>query len=74
MSLDDVRYDAENCIRCSNCKWMDHVYMKSYRYAKICPSSVRYVFDAYSGKGQLDAALGVMNGELDFTPQLLDVI
>jgi len=72
--LEKYRWDAHNCIHCSYCMWIDHVYMKSYRYAKICPSSVRYVFDAYSGKGRLDAALGVMNGELDFTPQLLDVI
>lgn len=74
MSLEDVRYDAENCNRCSNCKWMDHVYMKSYRYAKVCPSSARYIFDAYSAQGRLDLALGVMDGGLDYTPALLDII
>ncbi len=72
--LERYRWDAYNCIRCSNCKWVDPIWMQSQRYAKICPSSVRYVFDAYSGKGRFDAALGVMNGELDFTPKLLDII
>jgi len=74
MGLEDVRYDAENCIRCSNCKWMDHVYMKSYRYAKICPSSAHFIFDAYSAQGRMDVALGIMNGELAYTPKLLDIV
>ncbi len=72
--LEKYHWDAYNCIHCSNCMWVDPVYVKSYRFAQICPSSVRYVFDAYSGKGRFDAALGVMNGKLEFTPQLLDII
>ena len=70
--LEKYRWDAHNCIHCSNCMWIDHVYMRSYRYAKICPSSERYIFDAYTGKGRFDAALGVMNGKLDFTPKVED--
>jgi Fe-S oxidoreductase len=53
---------------------MDHVYLRSYRFAKICPSITRYSFDAYSGQGRLDIALAMMDGKLSYTPRLLDII
>ena len=74
MSLEDFRYDAYNCIRCSNCKWLDPIWMQSQRYAKICPSSARYLFDAYSAQGRLDLALGLIDRELDYTPKFLDIV
>ncbi len=73
-SLEEYRWDALHCMRCSNCKWMDHVYLKSYRFAQICPSVTRYSFDAYSGQGRLDVALGMMDGKLSYSPQLLDIV
>lgn len=74
MSLETYRYDAYNCARCSNCKWMDHVYMKSYRFAKVCPSSARYLFDAYSAQGRMDIATVLLDKELRLDPKVLDVI
>jgi Fe-S oxidoreductase len=74
MSLDELREDAEGCVRCSNCKWVDPAYMKNKRYSKICPISARYLFDAYSGQGLLDISLGIMDGKLDYSPGLLDPV
>ncbi len=74
LPLREYRWDALHCMRCSNCKWIDHVYMRGYRFSKICPSITRYSFDAYSGQGRLDVALGIMDGKLSYTPQLLDII
>ncbi|MHA1834183.1 MAG: (Fe-S)-binding protein [Candidatus Baldrarchaeia archaeon] len=74
LRLEDLKYDALHCVRCSNCKWMDHVYMKSYRFSQICPSLKRYLFDAYSCQGRLDIALAIMNKKLEYTPTLLDII
>jgi len=48
--------------------------MRSYRFAQICPSVKRYLFDAYSCQGRLDIALAIMDGKLDYTPRLLDII
>jgi Fe-S oxidoreductase len=48
--------------------------MEGYKFAKICPSIMRYSFDAYSGQGRLDIALGMMYGKLHYTPGLIDVI
>ena len=73
-NLENYRYDATSCIRCSNCKWIDPVYTRSAQYVKICPSSARYNFDAYSGQGRLNIAVALMDGELDYTPTLLDAI
>ena len=74
VKLEDYKTDALNCPRCSNCKWVDHIYIKSHRFAKICPINTRYVFNAYSAQGILDIALALMNGQLDYTPKLLDII
>ena len=74
IKLEDYKSDALNCPRCSNCRWIDHIYIKSHRFAKICPINTRYIFNAYSAHGILDMALALMNGQLDYTPKLLDII
>ncbi|MFQ6084768.1 MAG: (Fe-S)-binding protein [Candidatus Bathyarchaeia archaeon] len=72
--LEDYRYDAKGCVRCSDCKWIDPMYMKSSRFSKICPINARYFFDSYSAQGLMDIALGVIDGKLRFTPKLLDAL
>jgi Fe-S oxidoreductase len=74
LKLEDYKADALSCPRCSNCKWVDHIYIQSHRFAKICPINTRYAFNAYSAQGILDIALALMAGQLDYTPGLLDVI
>lgn len=74
LRLEDYKPDALSCPRCSNCKWVDHVYVRSYRFAKICPINTRFGFNAYSAHGLLDIALALMEGRLDYSPKLLDVI
>jgi len=53
---------------------VDHVYVRSYRFAKICPLSARHGFNAYSAHGLLDLALAVMDGRLGNTPGLSDAV
>lgn len=72
VKLEELRYDAISCPRCSNCKWIDHIYVRSHRFAKICPLNARHGFNAYSAHGLLDLALAVMDGRLGNTPGLLD--
>lgn len=71
--LEDFKDDALACPRCSNCKWVDHVYIKSHRFAKICPISAKHTFNAYSAHGILDIALALLNNQLDYTPKLLEI-
>jgi len=72
----DLRKNAWNCARCSVCKWIDSWEVKSARFAKVCPSSARYLFDAYSCQGRMDIALALIDGGLKYedSPGLLDVI
>ncbi len=70
--LEKYRWDAYNCIRCSNCKWTDPIWMQSQRYSRICPINAKHYFDVYSGQGLLDFVYGKLDGKLDYTPKLLD--
>jgi len=72
----DMRKVTWNCARCSVCKWIDSWEVKDARFAKVCPSHHRYLFDAYSCQGRMDLALAVIDGRLnpDNAPKLLDVI
>jgi Fe-S oxidoreductase len=72
----DPRKVAFNCGRCSVCKWIDSWEVKDARFAKVCPSHHRYLFDAYSSQGRMDLALAIMDERLnpDNAPKLLDVL
>jgi len=70
----DLRKVAWNCARCSICKWVDSWEVKDARFAKICPSSLYYLFDCYSSQGRMDNALALIDGELEYDdPQVLDI-
>jgi len=71
----DLRKNAWNCARCSVCKWVDSWEVKSARFAKICPSSLYYLFDAYSCQGRMDVSLALIDGTLKYedSPALLDI-
>jgi len=70
----DMRKVAWNCARCSICKWVDSWEVKDARFAKICPSSLYYLFDAYSCQGKMDVALALIDGELTYDdPVVLDI-
>ncbi len=72
--LKDLRYDAQSCVGCKGCSWVDHIYMSGVRFGVKCPSLARYLFDAYAAYGRLKIALALMEGRLDYSPQLLEVI
>ena len=57
MALDDYRADAMRCTRCTYCKWIPFDLVKSYQFAKGCPSIEAGKFHAYSAGGKLVTAL-----------------
>jgi Fe-S oxidoreductase len=71
----DLRKVAWQCSRCSVCKWVDAWEVKSARFAKICPSSLYYLFDAYSCQGRMDVAVALIDQKLKYedSPALLDI-
>lgn len=74
LKLEDYRYEADGCVRCSNCKFIEHIWMKSARFAKQCPINVRYAFNLYSAPGLMHSALAILDKNLEFTPKLLDAL
>jgi len=72
----DMRKVAWNCARCSTCKWVDLWEVKDARFAKICPSSLYYLFDAYSCQGRMDLSLALIDGDLkyDDDPDIVDIV
>ena len=72
----DMKQVAWACSRCSACKWIDSWEVKSARFAKVCPSNSRYLFDAYSCQGRLDLAYAILDGTLKYedSEDLLNVV
>lgn len=72
----DPRWTAWNCSRCSCCKWIDSWRVKSWKYARICPQSKRYKFDAFSAQGKCDLALSVIDGKMNWEddPKIKDIL
>lgn len=74
LELEKFRHDAESCIRCSNCRFIEHLFVQSRRFGRQCPINGRYAFNLYSAHGLLQSTLAVLNNDLEFTPKLLDAL
>ena len=74
MSLEKYRWDLVNCERCSMCKWVHPWSVQSKDRARICPSMQEYLYDAYSAQGRFDVARALLEGEIELTDKVLEVI
>ncbi len=74
MALEDYRADAMRCNRCSYCKWIPQDRIKSWEFAKGCPSVDYRHFHAYSGGGRLVALLSLTDGRSEISDELVDVV
>lgn len=74
MALGDYQRDMEGCSRCSSCKWVPYVQVKSARFAKNCPSISRYNFQAYSGSGKMIMGLSMLRGRSELNDNVTDII
>lgn len=75
MALEDYRNDMLRCVRCSVCKFIPlSSLIKSWRFAYGCPASARFNFHSYSGGGKLIAALSLLDGRIEYSDALMDVV
>lgn len=74
MTLESFEEMMDSCVRCSKCKFLPQLQIKSKRFSHICPSIQRYNFHAYSGGGRLIMANALHKGRIDFTEEMLDVL
>jgi Fe-S oxidoreductase len=74
LKVEEYKHQAETCVRCSYCKFIDLNWVKSSRFSRQCPIDTRYRFNLYSAHGLLHAALAELDGKLEFTPKLMDAL
>ena len=74
MALEDYRADMERCSQCSYCKWVPLDQIKSWRFAKGCPSIGYSNFLSYSARGRFAVALSLIKGQSTYSPRVVDVV
>src|SRR5512136_2283029 len=74
MALEDYRADAMRCTRCAYCKWIPRDKVKSWRFAKGCPSIEYAHFHSYSAGGRLITALSLMDGRSTVTEKVKESV
>ncbi len=74
MALKDFKADMERCSQCSYCKWVPLDHVKSWRFAKGCPSIAYSNFLSYSARGRYAVALSLLNGQSTITDKVVDIV
>jgi Fe-S oxidoreductase len=74
VALEDYRADMERCSQCSYCKWIPLDHVKSWRFAKGCPSIAYNNFLSYSARGRFAVALSLINGQSTYTDRVVDIV
>ena len=74
LSLGDFRYDADCCTSCESCRWLDFIYIPGVDFSMRCPSAAYYSFDAWGAYGKMKLVSKLLDGELDFSPKLAEVV
>ena len=72
--LSNYRYDMSRCIKCKGCYWVEHTYMPGVKFSTRCPSNVWNDFDSYGAFGKMRIGTALVEGKLDWTPKLLEIV
>lgn len=73
MALIDFAAEADRCSQCSGCKWIPYDQMKSWQFAKNCPSVSYFNFNAYSARGRYAVGKSLLEGASEITAEVEDV-
>lgn len=74
MSLEDFAGEMDRCSQCSYCKWIPFDQMKSWRFAKNCPSIAYHNFNSYSARGRYSVGRSLIRGQIGYTDTLRRII
>jgi Fe-S oxidoreductase len=73
MALQDFAKEIERCSACSYCKWIPFDQVKSWRFAKNCPSIDYYNFNNYSARGRYLTSRSLLRDEIEITDEVVDI-
>lgn len=74
ISVEEYKRQAKMCVRCTFCKFIDLNWVTSARFSRQCPIDTKYAFNLYSPHGLLHSAIAELDGEVEFTPKLVDAL
>jgi len=74
MKEEEYQKMIKRCVRCSVCKWIPQVQIKSQKYASGCPAIDIYNFHPYSGGGKIILALAYEMGRIKPSEELRDIV
>lgn len=74
MALEDFAAEMDRCSQCSYCKWIPFDQMKSWRFAKNCPSIAYHDFNSYSARGRYAVARSLIKGQSGYSDTVRDIV
>ncbi|MFW9818071.1 MAG: (Fe-S)-binding protein [Candidatus Thorarchaeota archaeon] len=74
MNEQEYNQMIQRCLRCSICKWIPQLQIKSQKFATICPSVDMFNFHAYSGGGRIIIALALEMGRIKPSQELMEIV
>jgi Fe-S oxidoreductase len=74
MALEDFAAEMDRCSQCSYCKWIPFDQMKSWRFAKNCPSISYHDFNSYSARGRYAVARSLIRGQSDYSETVRKIV
>lgn len=73
MALVDFAAEADRCSQCSGCKWIPYDQVKSWRFARNCPSIAYHEFNSYSARGRYAVTRSLLEGWSEITPTVEEI-
>jgi Fe-S oxidoreductase len=73
VALTDFAAEVDWCSQCSGCKWIPYDQVKSWRFAKNCPSVAYFNFNSYSARGRYAVTRSLLHEDSEITPEVEEV-
>jgi Fe-S oxidoreductase len=64
----------DRCSQCSYCKWIPFDQVKSWRFAKNCPSVAFHNFNSYSARGRYAVGRSLIKGQSGYSDTVREVV
>jgi Fe-S oxidoreductase len=74
MALEDFAAEMDRCSQCSYCKWIPFDQVKSWRFAKNCPSIAYHDFNSYSARGRYAVGRSLIRGQSGYSDTVRDIV
>ncbi len=74
MALEDFSAEMDRCSQCSYCKWIPFDQMKSWRFARNCPSISYNNFNSYSARGRYAVARSLIRKQSEYSDTVQDIV